>query len=78
VALAAKSGSRGKSQDWYRQGLMGCSAMIRDTEEGEITLTRAWATSSAASSGALQLDSSTPWWRAAGRPARRPRLVPAR
>jgi hypothetical protein len=33
----------------YRQGLMGCSAKIRKTEEGEITLTRPWATSSAVS-----------------------------
>ena len=60
MALAAKSGSRGKIHDWYRQGLMGCSAKIRKTEDGEIGLARPWAASSAASSGAVQRDSGTP------------------
>ncbi len=60
MAFAAKSGSRGKTHDWYCQGLMGCSAKIRSTEDGEITLTRPWVTSSAASSGAVQRDSGTP------------------
>jgi hypothetical protein len=40
AALEAKSGSRGKIQDWYCQGLRGCSARIRKMEDGEIALAR--------------------------------------
>jgi len=60
VALAAKSGSRGKIQDWYCQGLTGFSAKIRKMEDGEIGQARPWAASSAASSGPVHRDSGTP------------------
>src|SRR5215472_5702384 len=60
VALAAKSGSRGEIQDWYCQGLMGCSAKIRKTEEGEICRASPALVNSAASSGPLQRASGTP------------------
>ena len=35
IALAAKSGSRGEIHDWYCQGLTGCSARIRSTDDTE-------------------------------------------
>ena len=60
AALAAKSGSRGEIHDWYCQGLMGCSARIRSTEDGEIGLASPALVISAASSGPLQRDSGTP------------------
>ena len=34
-ALAAKSGSRGEIHDWYCQGLTGCSARIRSTDDAD-------------------------------------------
>jgi hypothetical protein len=34
-ARAAKSGSRGEIHDWYCQGLTGCSARIRSTDDTE-------------------------------------------
>jgi hypothetical protein len=60
LALAAKSGSRGKIQDWYCQGLIGCSARIRKMEDGEICAASPVLASSAASSGPVQRDSGTP------------------
>src|ERR1700683_257345 len=60
VALAAKSGSRGQTHDWYCHGLMGCSARIRRTEDGEIWRARPALVISAARSGLLQRGSGTP------------------
>ncbi len=60
VALAANWGSRGKIQDWYCQGLMGCSARIRKMEEGEIWAAGPALVISAASSGPVHRDSGTP------------------
>jgi hypothetical protein len=60
LALAAKSGSRGEIQDWYCQGLMGCSAKIRSTEDGEICAASPDLVISAASSGPVHRDSGTP------------------
>ena len=58
--MAAKSGSRGKIQDWYCQGLTGCSARIRSTDDTEIGRGQARPVSSAASSGPVHRDSGTP------------------
>src|SRR6185437_15721236 len=56
LALAAKSGSRGKIQDWCCQGLIGCSARIRKMEDGEICPASPVLASSAASSGPVHRD----------------------
>ena len=60
MALAAKSGARGEIHDWYCQGLSGCSARIRSTEEADIWSGIPVLRISASSSGALQRASGTP------------------
>ena len=59
-ALAAKSGSRGEIHDWYCQGLTGCSARIRSTEDTDSSPPAPALVTSASSSGPVQRDSGTP------------------
>ena len=59
-ALAAKSGSRGEIHDWYCQGLTGCSARIRSTDDTESWRPSPALVISASSSGPVQRDSGTP------------------
>jgi hypothetical protein len=60
AALAAQSGSRGEIQDWYCQGLTGCSAKIRSTEDADSLQSVPAQVSSASSSGPIQRDSGPP------------------
>ncbi len=59
-ALAAKSGARGEIHDWYCQGLTGCSARIRSTEDADSSPPAPALVTSASSSGPVQRDSGTP------------------
>src|SRR6516162_5638306 len=60
AALATKSGSRGEIQDWYCQGLTGCSARIRSTEDTDRSSAVPARVSSASSSGPGQRDDRGP------------------
>jgi hypothetical protein len=60
AAFAAKSGARGEIQDWYCQGLTGCPARIRSTEDAESFSSGAARVTSASSSGPVHRDSGTP------------------
>jgi hypothetical protein len=55
-----KSGSRGEIHDWYCQGLTGCPARIRSTEDTESWHPGPALMTSASSSGPVQRDSGTP------------------
>ena len=59
-ALAAKSGSREEIHDWYCQGLTGCSARIRSTEDADSSPPAPALVISASSSGPVQRDSGIP------------------
>jgi hypothetical protein len=59
-APAAKSGARGEIHDWYCQGLTGCSAKIRSTEDAGIWRASPALVISAGGSGPVQRDSGTP------------------
>jgi hypothetical protein len=60
VALAAKSGSRGKIQDLYCQGLIASSASHRRTVDAEIPTAMPCVTASRANSGHDHRDNGAP------------------